>query len=146
MIFRHMLWQCKYTKFREINFKILAWILVTLKIISMVHGDRNLAACPWCKYEGTLEHILFSYSYVEHVRYKVVSQNSSHLGRNKQSNWIYGVQSHEQNTLFWVINFTIYKGMLCHVEGIHEEIGVLIESEYACYQEIFPFLKILSWT
>ena len=146
MIFRHMLWQCKYTKFREINFKILAWILVTPKIILMVCGDGNLAACPWCKHEGTLEHVLFNCSYVKHIRCKVISQNSSYLGKVKQSNWIYGVQSHELNTLFWVINFAIYKGMLCHVKGIYEDLDVLIELECTHYQEIFPFLKNLSWT
>ncbi len=44
MIFKRMLWQCKYTKFREINFKILARILVTPKILSVIRGNGTLSA------------------------------------------------------------------------------------------------------
>ena len=92
-----------------------------------------------------MEHVLFRCGYVKYMQSNVISKNLSLLGRIKQSDWIYGVQSYEQNTLFWVINFVIYKGMLCCVEGIYEDLSVLIESECAHYQEIFLLLKSLSW-
>ncbi len=56
MVFMHMIHKCKYTKFCEINFKILAHILVTLKILSHIHKNPSLERCPWCTAVGTLEH------------------------------------------------------------------------------------------
>ncbi len=57
-IFHAMLVQCKITKFREINFKILAWILVTPKIISCIKKVENLQFCYYCGTVGSLEHVL----------------------------------------------------------------------------------------
>ncbi len=41
-IFKQILVACKVTKFWETNYKILAQILVILKIIAVVRGEENL--------------------------------------------------------------------------------------------------------
>ncbi len=66
-----MLKACKYTKFREVNFKVLVRILVTPK----VKKNPVLANCPWCKGIGTLEHILLTCSNVHKVRHKIWHYN-----------------------------------------------------------------------
>ncbi len=57
-IFCAMLVQCKITKFREINFKILTQILATLKIISCIKKAENLQFCYCYGAVGSLKHIL----------------------------------------------------------------------------------------
>ncbi len=47
-VFQQMLVNCKITKFREVNFKILAHILATPKIVARVHQTDNLSWCAWC--------------------------------------------------------------------------------------------------
>ncbi len=58
MVFQWLLVCCKITKFQEVNFKILAQILATPKILAMVKNQDNICWCVWCGAEGTLEHIL----------------------------------------------------------------------------------------
>ena len=57
-IFKRMLLNCKISKFHKVNYKILAQILATPKIIAKVRGQENIAWCAWCGHLGTLEHIL----------------------------------------------------------------------------------------
>lgn len=38
-VFVHMIKKCKYTKFREVNFKILAQILLTPQILAHIKHD-----------------------------------------------------------------------------------------------------------
>ena len=75
IIFRRMLKSCKYTKFREVNFKILAWILVTPKILAGVHGNPSLTRCLWCGEEANLEHILLHCSLVQRIKSCIVIAN-----------------------------------------------------------------------
>ena len=58
MVFQQMLVHCKITKFYKVNFKILAQILATPKILATVKNQDNIHWCVWCGAEGTLEHIL----------------------------------------------------------------------------------------
>ena len=49
MVFQWMLVCCKITKFQEVNFKILAQILATPKILAMVKNQDNIHLCVvWC--------------------------------------------------------------------------------------------------
>ncbi len=57
-VFCAMLVHCKITKFREINFKILARILATPRILSRVKRAENLEFCVWCGIVANIEHIL----------------------------------------------------------------------------------------
>ncbi len=73
-IFQRMLVQCKPTKFREINYKILVRILAIPKIISKVQSEDNLRWCVWCGDEATLEHILLQYGYTRHAKARLHGQ------------------------------------------------------------------------
>ena len=70
-IFKRMLLNCKISKFHEINYKILARILATPKIIAKVRGQENIA---WCGHLGTLEHILLHCKETKNLRYLVCSK------------------------------------------------------------------------
>ena len=56
-VFHQMLFDYKITKFWDVNYKILARILATPKIIAKVQGEENLCFCA-CGEEASLEHIL----------------------------------------------------------------------------------------
>ncbi len=60
MVFMHMLKKCPFSKFREVNFKILSHILISPKILAAIHKKPDISCCPWCSGQGTLEHYLFS--------------------------------------------------------------------------------------
>ncbi len=83
VIFKRMLQACKYTKFREINFKILTCILLTPKILSMVKADQTLAFCHWCGAFGTLEHVLLECPEVVKTRTYFVIDNKKILPKWK---------------------------------------------------------------
>ncbi len=65
MVFSQMLYNCKFTKFQEINFKILSHTLLTSIILSIIKKNPTVANCPWCCQFGTLEHCLFECLYVK---------------------------------------------------------------------------------
>ncbi len=99
VIFRRMLQACKYTKFREINFKILAHILLTPKILFIVKADQVLAVCHWYGAIGTLEHILLDCPAVVKTRTCFVIDNKDTLLKWKNKYWIFGTVSTEINQI-----------------------------------------------
>ncbi len=59
--FNHLLKQCKLTKFREFNFKMLHRILATPVVISMIWKVVSIALCSWCGSRTDIDHILLTY-------------------------------------------------------------------------------------
>ncbi len=57
-IFYRMLVSYKITKFCTTNFKILACILTTPRIIAGIRKADNLIWCAWCGNVASLEHVL----------------------------------------------------------------------------------------
>ncbi len=148
MVFMHMIYKCKYTKFCEINFKILACILVTLKILSHIHKNPSLAMCPWCSNVGTLEHCLglFTCHKVATVQNSLVQDNISLFGQWSNCFWCFGALKGALNPIIWVVNFAIYKGFLRASGGYKEDLLALIAREYSHYEYLFPVLSELQWS
>ncbi len=96
-IFGHMLRDCKYSKFCEINFKLLSRILVTPKILSNIKKRPSLANCSLCLDTVTLEHILLYCNHTNRVRGKIVANNMDLLGKWTLSDWIFGQNKKSYN-------------------------------------------------
>lgn len=139
-----MLKDCKFSKFREINFKILAWILLTPKILAAIKKDPNLAQYKWCGCVGTLKHILLEYSEVWKARQDFVRDNRKLLGSWREKYWILGTKQASVNQIIWVVNFAIYKAFLQSTEGFRDNILILIQSKYAWFANLFPILQDLQ--
>ncbi len=112
LIFKHMLEFCIYTKFQEVNFKILSRILLTPKILAAVKSEPTLSACPWCKGLGTLEHILITCKIVFSTQNSLVLTNRNLMLPWKDHYWIFRTKRHSLNPIMWVTNFVIYKAFL----------------------------------
>ncbi len=146
MIFMQMLKACKYTKFREVNFKVLARILVTPKVLATIKKNPALANCPWCDGVGTLEHTLVTCSHVHKVRKMIWKYNKYLFSSWTRSSWIFGSSHCEPTTVAWVVNFMIYKAMLRAVDKYRDDLWLLVQSECAQYSTFFPVLQTLLWT
>ncbi len=59
-IFIQMIKSYKYTKFREVNFKILAQVLISPSLLALIRKNPALHSYTWCAGIANLEHILFS--------------------------------------------------------------------------------------
>ncbi len=68
MIFMQMLKKCKFTKFCEINFKILTHILVTPKILSYIKKNPSISKCAYCGSDAGIDHILLACEETNKVR------------------------------------------------------------------------------
>ena len=139
-----MLKSCKYSKFQEVNFKILACILLTPKILALLKPPVGTGVCFWCGDSGTLEHILLDCKFVQVARHSFVSDNTKILPKWKQKYWVLGTHSDTVNQMIWVVNFAIYKAMLHASSGIVEDLYQLIKSECAWYVSLFPILGEIS--
>ncbi len=53
-----MLVKCKFTKFWDVNYKILARILATLVVLQAVNPEAGSAACVECGVVAGISHIL----------------------------------------------------------------------------------------
>ena len=111
-VYMQMLKDCKFSKFREINFKILAQILLMPKIIAAIKKDPNLALCKWCGFVGTLEHMLFECFEVWKARHDFVRDNRKLLGSWREKYWILSTKQANINQIIWVVNFAVYKAFL----------------------------------
>ncbi len=89
---KQMLESCKYTKFQELNFKILSRILLTPKIMAAVKSEPDLSACPWCKGLGTLEHMLIICKTVSSAQKSLVLRNKNLMPSWKEHYWIFGTK------------------------------------------------------
>ncbi len=106
----------------------------------MVKADGTLAICHWCGATGTLEHVLLECPEVMKTRTCFVNDNSKILPKWKTKYWIFGMVSSEINQIIWVVNFVIYKAVLRALEGHKDVLWILVSSECAHYQELFPIL------
>ncbi len=107
-IFQRMLVHCKVTKFWEINYKILARILATPKIIAKVQQEDNLAICVWCGVEATLEHILIECVQTQNLHSFVAEWLFLAGITIGDSAWIFGTDSSTTNHCIWIVNFVLY--------------------------------------
>ncbi len=130
LVFMRMLEQCRISKFREVNFKILVRILLMLKILSKMKKDLTLSSCPWCNNEGMLEHVMFACSEVRKNRKIIVEDNRDLLGPWSDCVWCFGSLTKQNHELVWVINFAMYKAVLHFLEGYRETLMSVIQSEY----------------
>ena len=113
-IFHRMLVSCKITKFHTVNYKILAYILATLKIIAGIRKEDNLRWCVWCSDVASLEHVLLDCPETKKIhvyiqRYLVLPHTLS------RHSWIFGKNQASLNPIIWVTNFVLYKAPLIHV-------------------------------
>lgn len=115
-------------------------------MISLVWKDASLDKCPWCNGVGSLEHCLFLCQCVDEMQHQIKRENSCLLTPWSQCIWCFGALQSELNPTVWVVNFTIYKGMLCALKGKNESLYVLVQSECSCYEYLFPILARLKWT
>ncbi len=145
MVFMCMIAKYKYTKFWEINFKILARILLTLKMLACICKNLGLMKCPWCKTEGSLEHYLFACTYVQDLQCKVVQDNMALFGDWSDYVWCFGALKNKLNPILWVINFAIYKGYLRALEGYHDDLFTMVAGECAQHEYLFPILSDICW-
>ncbi len=53
-----MLHTCKINKFKEVNFKLLHGILVTLSLLAKIKKNKELAKCFCCAQVADLGHIM----------------------------------------------------------------------------------------
>ncbi len=134
IIFGHMLRDCKYSKFHEINFKLLSRILLTLKILSKIKNKPSLANCSLCLNIATLGHILLHCDHTNRVRGKIVDNNMDILGKWTLSDWIFGQNKKSYNCVVWVFNFAIYKFHLRCYEGFKDDLTLLVQNEFYKYQ------------
>ena len=81
MIFQRMLHRCKISKFREVNFKLLVHILLSLKVLLKVWNIPRMAKCPWCGEISNIEHMMFVCWIVCGVRSSFVWDNFDLLGK-----------------------------------------------------------------
>ena len=56
--FHNMLHTCKINKFKEVNFKLLHGILVTLSLLAKIKKNKELAKCFCCAQVADLGHIM----------------------------------------------------------------------------------------
>ncbi len=75
MIFMRMLKKCKFTKFHEINFKILIRILVTPKMLSCIKKNPSISKCTYCGSIAGIDHILLACDETNKVRQIIVGNN-----------------------------------------------------------------------
>ncbi len=137
-IFEWMLLACKISKFQEINFKILAQILATPKIIAKVKGADNLQWCIWCGEMASLEHILLNCCETKKVHSWVVEHFP--LPKLLAKHWIYGLPDKQFNPVIWITNFTIYKCHILACQGTSVSPVTQLDSECARYSNIYPIL------
>ena len=139
-----MLESCKYLKFQEVNFKILARILLTPKILAAVKFDPSLSACPWCTGLGTLEHMLLLCKTVTSAWKFLVLRNKNIMLPWKEHYRIFGTKKNSLNLIVWVTNFVIYKTYLWILNSHHDDLDAVIQSECARYSKLFPILGSLK--
>lgn len=141
-----MLKVCHYTKFCEVNFKILAHILVIPKLLAVIRKQQALRFCHWCGGELNLEHILLTCPCTAHIRGIFAKDNIKLLKKAQHiGNWIFGFKHHHLNPIVWVMNFAIYKLHLLVCSGFVDDFDKRVVSEFTCYQKIFPILKDVSF-
>ena len=119
VIFKLMLKSCKYSKLHEVNFKILAWVLLMPKILAKIREKSSLVNCCWCGEEANLEHIILMCKLTRRIHHCLVIDNSLPDGLLKGKAWVFGVKGN-WNSLIWVVNFVIYKAHLCACHNYHK--------------------------
>ena len=145
MVFQWLLVCCKITKFQEVNFKILAQILATPKILAMVKNQDNIHWCMWCGAEGTLEHIILCCpeTIAIHSFWKKFSKLPTIM---QESQWIFGLESSGLNPLIWLCNFSVYKAHLCACNRNYPDIKNLLLTDAKCYGPLFPMVQRLNFS
>ncbi len=136
-IFQWMLVSCKITKFRDINFKILARILVMPKILASIHKEENITWCAWCGMEGSLEHILLDCPETRGI-HKFLCWNSAIQCNLACKAWIFGTTNPVLNPIIWVTNFVIYKAHLMACDGSRMKMKCLLHDDMSWFALLFP--------
>ena len=144
-IFQHMLVNCKITKFREVNFKILACILAMPKIVAKIHQADNLSWCAWCGNLGSLEHILLWCPKIKNLHTYLLT-NSDLSDKMPEHSWIFGSSKSYLNPIIWITNFVVYKAYLCAYDGTKVDILQLMYEDTSRFAPLFPVLKHIKWT
>ncbi len=136
--FTHLLKQCKLTKFREFNFKLLHRILATLVVISVIQKVASVALCSWCGSRADIDHILLTcpdtlvlYTWIQDILEIEISPKHRILGC--------GVIS----PVIWVTNFAIYKAHLMATSGYRGPLQDIARQMYKCYTNKFSLLQDL---
>ena len=140
-IFIQMIKLCKYTKFREVNFKILAQILISPSLLALIRKNPALSFCTWCAGVANLEHILISCSHMKRFKNVFVTKNIKLLKKvPKDKHWIFGFKNSTYNLIAWVMNFAIYKIYLRACSSFCNNFEQRVSSEFVHFDKIFPIL------
>ncbi len=115
-IFDRMLVCCKITKLWEVNYKIVARILVSPLVVASVRLKPNLKWCSWCGERGLIDHILLQCPETLWVHHWV-QENTPLNVLVTERDWILGTEDHCLNQIIWVVNFGIYKSHLEAMDG-----------------------------
>ena len=115
-VFTAMLVNCKITKFRDVNFKILSRILLTPKLLATMKKEEILSVCVWCGDVASLEHILFLRSGTKALCCFILTRLFKNLHPHQ---WIFGSETRHLDLVLWLANFTIYKA---HLLAVHLQI------------------------
>ncbi len=133
-IFIQMIKSCKYTKFREVNFKILAQILISPSLLALIRKNLALHYCTWCAGVVNLEHILISCPQTKSFKKVFVMKNIKLLQKApKDKHWILSFRKSAHNPIAWVMNFAIYKIHLRACSGFCDNFEQRVNSEFAYF-------------
>ncbi len=146
MIFMRMLKKCKFTKFCEINFKILTCILVTPKILSCIKKTPSISKCAYCGSDAGIDHILLACEETNKVRQTIVGNNRKLLEKWGMREWIYGPAEIQLNLIVWLFNFAIYKSHLEALEGYRDNLALLVQNVFYTYLWYFAMISNLNCT
>lgn len=76
-VFNRMLVFCKINKFKEVNYKILARILLTPKLLAKIKDQENILICVACGAVASLKHILVSYRTTRQLHHFIFDKTST---------------------------------------------------------------------
>ncbi len=137
-VFNQILVFCKINKFKEVNYKILSRILLTLKILAKIKDCENISICVVCGAVASLEHILLTYPSTRHLYHFIFDKVHK---KWSTVHWIFGLSSTHLNPVIWLANFTIYKYHLMACHGRETVLQQLFVSEY---KDIYACLHIFQ--
>ncbi len=143
VIFQRNITDCKISKFKEINYKILSRTLVTPKIVSKIRQADNLRWCAWYQSEASLGHILL----------QCMSSGTLHDWIEKTLKWkqkplefwLFGSEKCSSNPIVWICNFMKYKAHLIACDGCIHDLSVLFAIEATRFAPLYSILQNIDW-
>ncbi len=128
-LFKHNLQKCRINKLREVNFKIIHWILATPAVISKVRGSLKLATCGWCGEYTNIDHILLTCLETSALVDKVHHTTSMEITLIDR---VFGTLC-SCTPVIWILNFAIYKMHLICCDGTNVDMVEILKHTAQLY-------------